>query len=121
MPEGCEGVKVIIAGSRDLSDPQLILAAVKASGFDITEVVCGMANGIDTAGARWAVKNGIPVKPFPAHWDKYGKSAGRIRNAEMAMYGEALIAITTGSPGTRNMISSARARGLPTHVLEVAK
>jgi hypothetical protein len=115
-------MKVIIAGSRDLLDPALVEAAVMASGFTITEVVCGCARGIDTLGEFWALSNGIPVKHFPAQWEKYGrKSAGRIRNAEMAMYGEALIAITTVTPGTANMIAIAGARGLPSYVHEVAK
>lgn len=112
-------MKVIIAGTRTLTDMQLVERAVKESGFEITEVVCGEAPGIDTLGRQWAEQRGIPVASFPAQWGKYDKSAGRIRNAEMGAYGEALIAITTGSPGTRNMIGIARSRKMPVYVLEV--
>ncbi len=46
-------------------------------------------------------------------WDIHGKSAGHIRNAEMADYADALIAFWDGkSRGTANMIENARKRGL---------
>jgi hypothetical protein len=39
---------------------------------------------------------------------KYNAMAGFQRNEEMALYADALIAITNGSPGTANMIELAR-------------
>ena len=112
-------MKVIIAGSRTIYDINLVVRAIKESGFDITEVVCGEARGIDTLGKKWAKGNDIPVKSFPADWETYGKSAGYKRNVEMAEYAEALIAITTGSPGTKHMINIAKSKNLLTFVLEV--
>jgi hypothetical protein len=86
-------VKVIIAGSRHMrfEDRDLIPIAVKkfeeACGDKITEVVCGLAKGADTLGKRWAIlEAGIPVRDFPADWNKYGKGACPIRNAEMVEY-----------------------------------
>lgn len=106
-------MKVIIAGSRTISDRELVEAAIKASGFEITEVVCGMARGVDTVGLNWARDNNIPVKAFPADWEKYGRAAGPIRNKQMAEYAEALIAIMApNSRGTKNMIETAIKRGL---------
>lgn len=50
----------------------------------------------------------IPVIHFPANWDKHGKSAGHIRNAEMAKYADALVAFWDGkSKGTKGMIDYA--------------
>lgn len=112
-------MKTIIAGSRTLYDPALVERAVQESGFDITVVVCGMARGIDTMGREWADCHGIPVKKFPADWDRYGKRAGYLRNEQMAEYADALIAITTGSPGTKHMIDIARRKGLAVYVLHV--
>ncbi len=106
-------MKVIIAGSRTISDRESVEAAIKASGFEITEVVCGMARGVDTEGFNWAKDNNIPVKEFHADWEKYGRAAGPIRNKQMAEYADALIAIMApNSKGTKNMIETAIKRGL---------
>ncbi len=114
-------MKVIIAGSRSINSMEELEAAIAASGFTISEVVCGCANGVDTLGEWWAKKNEIPVTYFPAEWGKYGKTAGFKRNAEMANYGEALIALWDGaSNGTRNMVNQAKIKNLPVFLCKVA-
>jgi hypothetical protein len=102
-------MKVIIAGSRNLGFDALIRALYHCEFTqDITEVVCGGAKGIDKAGKEWAEVCEIPVKMFPAEWDKYGRAAGHLRNEEMAKYADALIAVWDGvSPGTGNMVKNA--------------
>ena len=119
-------MKVIIAGPRDFSDAnelELAIADARKEGIEITEVVCGKARGVDTLGEEWAKRSGIPVKPFPADWNKHGKAAGHVRNGEMARYGEALIALSYVSPsrGTFNMILQAKEHGLRVHVRYVKK
>jgi hypothetical protein len=109
-------MKVIIAGSRDITDYDLVERAVAESGFEITEVISGTARGVDTLGEQWAINHNVPIKRFPALWDKFGRSAGILRNGDMAKYGEALIAITVGSPGTRNMIETAKRMNLKVYV-----
>ena len=110
-------MKTIIAGSREIDDFAIVSQAVQDSGFEITEVVSGTARGIDTQGEAWASLNSIPIKRFPANWKEYGKGAGHKRNAEMAYYADALIAIWDGSsPGTRNMINEAAKRSLKVYV-----
>lgn len=116
-------MKVIIAGSRDIYDYDLVKEAIVASGFEITEVVSGRARGVDSLGERWAHENGVPLQTFPADWEKFGKAAGPIRNGEMAEYSEALIAVmwSEGSKGTANMVKQAEAKGLRTFVIKVEK
>jgi hypothetical protein len=119
-------MKTIIAGSRKFNNREAVFAAVTESGFVITEVVSGTAKGVDRLGEDWAKQNGVPIKQFPADWVKHkrpiGKNpAGMIRNGEMAVYADALIAIWDGeSPGTKGMIDLARSRGLQVYVKRVA-
>lgn len=110
-------MKTIIAGSRTISNKALVLAAVNAAPFDVTEVVCGGAAGVDSLGADLAREHNVPVTYFPAEWGTYGRSAGPRRNRQMAEYAEALIAVWDGkSRGTANMIDEARARNLQVYV-----
>lgn len=119
-------MRVIIAGSHKGIPPklghELVRAGVfiaKTLGWEITEVVSGKAPCIDTYGEEWANHHGIPVRPFSADWGRWGKRAGYLRNTEMGEYGEALIAITNGSPGTAHMIRIARKRKMPVIVIEI--
>lgn len=109
-------MKVIIAGSRDITDYRLVAKAMQEFPEEVTEVVSGGANGVDKLGEEWAVNHGIPIKRFVADWRAHGKAAGPIRNREMANYVSdmgALVALWDGkSAGTRNMIQEATRRGL---------
>jgi len=110
-------MKVIIAGSRDVVDMAELERAIADSGFEITEVVCGCARGVDELGLTWGACNDVPVRRMPADWDRYGRQAGRERNIAMARYADALVAVWDGrSPGTRHMIRVAKAQGLKRHV-----
>jgi hypothetical protein len=114
-------MKVIIAGSRHMqfADRHLIPYAVKESGFDITEVGCGLAKGADTLGKRWAMlEANIPVVDFPADWGTYGKAAGPIRNSEMRDWADAaIIFIWDGSRGSMNMLQQMQKVGKPCFVV----
>lgn len=114
-------MKVIIAGSRNI--PKTVQHCLIDSsltelfsqfGIVVTEVVSGTAKGGDKVGEERAKLNNIPIKKFPANWDEYGKRAGYLRNAEMAEYGEFLVAIWDGkSKGTKHMIDIAYKKGVP--------
>lgn len=96
--------------------------AVSESKFiEIHEVVSGKAKGFDLLGEAWAAENHLPVKSFHADWDRHGYGAGPIRNAQMAEYAEALLAITYGTPGTRNMINCMDRLGKPIFVFDLSR
>jgi predicted Rossmann-fold nucleotide-binding protein len=127
-------MRVIIAGSRTITEIETVTAAIAASGFEITEVVCGGARGVDLLGAQWALGHGVPVNAlFTAKWQdldapgavvktdkrgrKYNAMAGFDRNQKMVDYAEGLVAVWDGhSPGTRDVLNRARARGLKVFV-----
>jgi len=114
-------MRVIIAGSRDITDFQTVCDAVRHSGFPISRVLSGMARGVDTLAIRYATEKCLPLDQFPAQWSKWGRSAGYRRNVQMAQNADALIAIWDGrSPGTKHVIEVAKAHGLRVFVMPKA-
>jgi len=117
-------MKVIIAGSRTITDYKVLLSAIKVAkdtipDFEITEVVSGACQGPDKLGEMYADKHNIQIVQFLPNWKKYGKVAGPKRNARMAKYGDCLIALYDGkSRGTKSMIDLATSRGLQVYVHE---
>lgn len=110
----------IVAGSRGITDYGIIAEAIAEAGWEITVLVHGAARGVDKISARWAMNNDVPTIAYPADWDKYGRSAGPIRNRLMAGKAKALVAVWDGkSPGTKDMIDVAEAAGLKVHVKKV--
>lgn len=113
-------IRIIVAGGRDF-DNYGLLYSVLTEYIGSNEVV--IISGADRLGERFAADNDIEVRRFPANWNEYGKSAGIIRNCEMANYaGQAtgvLFAFWDGeSRGTKHMITIAKKRGLEVHVVE---
>lgn len=101
---------------------KLIDVAVVASGFTITEEVCGTARGADTLGKQWAEAHQIPVKEFPADWNQYGKAAGPIRNKQMMEYADAAIVfIWDNSRGSANMIKQMKQANKPCFIVHGGK
>jgi len=110
-------MKVIIAGGRDFRDYQRLsdLCDHKLQRYLPTEleIVSGTCSGADLLGEAYANERGYSIKRFPADWNKHGKSAGYIRNKQMAEYADALIAFWDGkSKGTKMMIELAQNLGL---------
>lgn len=106
-------MKTIIAGGRGYTltvEDFATLDRLKAD-LPITEIFCGCALGVDLAGRDWAVAVGLPVRYFDANWEKFGRSAGPIRNRAMARFGEAAI-LFPGRRGTRSMMAEAEKHGL---------
>lgn len=104
--------RVIIAGGRDFDDYEYLKESMDYFLSKIKRnivIVCGAARGADTLGARYAEECGYEVRYYPADWKSNGKSAGFIRNLEMAQNADALVAFWNGqSSGTKHMIETAR-------------
>lgn len=114
-------MKVIIAGGRTFDDYALLCSKCDKILRQQTEIeiVSGNAIGADKLGERYAAERGYHVTQFPADWDKHGKSAGYLRNADMAEYADALIAFWDGkSKGTKHMIDLAEKNRLLVRVIK---
>ncbi len=113
-------MRTIIAGSRGITDPNVVLAAIAfafGEGILPSVIISGGARGVDALGEQWAKSVGIPVEVYPAEWGKYGRKAGTMRNVHMGNVATALIAVWDGkSPGTKHMIQFARRHGLKVYV-----
>ncbi len=116
-------MKVIVAGSRDITDYDVVRKALddaRENGLEITTIIEGGARGVDSLAARYATEHGIEHIRVHADWKRYGRGAGRKRNEQMAAMGNALIAIWDGkSRGTRHMIDCARQQSLHVKVISV--
>lgn len=106
-------MKVIIAGGRSYQPTSEDRASLDFfhEQSPITEVLCGMANGADAEGARWARRRGIPVHEYPPNWASFGKRAGPMRNQTMVDDADALIAFPGGA-GTADVIRRAKSKGI---------
>lgn len=113
-------MRTIIAGSRNITDYELVRDVIQFAPWCPTVVLSGTARGVDMMGEWWANNKGIPVERYPADWEYFGKRAGPKRNEEMAKKADALIAVWDGlSRGTKHMIETAKAYGLRVHVVKV--
>lgn len=110
--------RVIIAGGREFQDYALVKQKCdyylqNKLQTDTVVIVSGHATGADSLGERYASEKGLSVELHPADWQRHGRAAGPIRNEEMALVADALIAFWDGqSRGTKNMIDTANAKGL---------
>lgn len=104
-------MRVIVAGGRDYILSKQDIEKLDALFPMFSELVSGGCRGVDLQGEDWAKSNYIPISRFPADWDKHGRSAGPIRNAEMAAYADAVV-LFPGGKGTLNMKSEARKKRL---------
>lgn len=109
---------LLIAGSRTVSEEDaftIIEEEAIRRGWNketISLVLSGHARGPDRAGERWAAKEGIPIKCFIPKWERFGRSAGMIRNREMAEQADVSLSIwDMKSAGTKNTIDTMTAMG----------
>lgn len=113
-------MRTIIAGSRNVTDYDILLQAIENCPFHISVVLSGTARGVDRMGERFALQQKIPLEKYPADWNKWGKSAGYKRNELMAEKAEALLALWDGeSRGTKHMIDIAKKKGLKIYIYQV--
>lgn len=70
--------------------------------------------GADKLAGEWAEINSIPVKKYPANWERFGKRAGPMRNFKMLECDKPDYVIAfPGNEGTMDMIEQALTYGVP--------
>lgn len=81
-------VPILVVGSRTFDDYDMLKKTLDRllNSVENIEIVSGGARGADSLAERYAKEKGFSLKVFYANWNKYGKSAGYRRNAEMHQY-----------------------------------
>lgn len=102
-------MKIIFCGDRHWTDRNAILRVMTTLKFNLGTftVVEGEAPGADTLAKKCAEELELVVDKYFAEWDRKGKAAGPIRNAEMLRYSHAIVAFHNDlarSKGTANMV-----------------
>lgn len=113
-------MRMLVCGGRDFSDADWLGKILSSYRDVITEIIHGAAKGADTMAGAWARAHDIPVKEFPADWERYGKGAGPIRNMQMLHEGKPqLLLAFPGGSGTAHMVRIARREGVKILELKV--
>lgn len=115
-------MNIIIAGGRDFDNYPLLKTKCEniLSNLDKKDIIifCGTAKGADTLGEWYAKENKLKIKYFKPNWN-IGKKAGILRNEEMLVDADALIAFWDGkSRGTKHMIGISVEKGIKTRIIK---
>lgn len=116
-------MKVLVTGSRNFNNFELMKQKIKESGATI--VVHGDARGADSQAKLAARQLGIEQRAYPAQWSKFGKTAGPIRNQQMIdeehrleePIDKALAFPAKDSIGTYDMIRRLQKHKIPTEII----
>ena len=114
---------LIVAGGRNFDDYSLLSRKIehllsKKIQTHTVGIVSGGCRGADRMAERWAKKNRVDLYKVDANWCEYGRAAGPLRNEQMAVIGDALLAFWDGkSKGTKNMIETMQKAGKPVRIV----
>lgn len=116
-------VKAAIVGSRSFKDydslKKFIDLICEEDELKITEIISGGAIGADKAGEMYAYEKKIPTTIFKPDWEKYGKSAGFIRNKDIIKNCDVCFVFWDGeSKGTKNDIELCEKFNKPIYLYE---
>ena len=118
-------LKIVIAGSRTITDYSALLTALtKAIQVNVIvpahsfEIVSGGAQGVDTLARQYAHETGYPlIEMKPQYRGPNDRGAPLRRNEDIANYGDVLVAVWDGkSRGTNHIIEYMRKLGKPVYV-----
>ncbi len=113
---------ILVCGSREWTDKESIRRVLFEEASQRTILIIhGGARGADRLAGEIAKEQGFHVKVFYPDWEKYGKSAGFVRNKEMLVEGkpDEVIAFWDGkSRGTMHTINLAQGMNIPTTIIE---
>ena len=117
-----ENKYVLIAGCRDYNNYAEAKRYINRCIAEIRKrykitVISGGARGTDNLGELYAIENGFDVKKYLPGWERYGKSAGPLRNKIMVDKADFIICFWNGkSRGTASTVKYAVKTGKPLRI-----
>ena len=113
------GIKLAIIGSRSFNDLDKLELGINQLNVQIDKVISGGATGADKLGEKWAKLNGIEIELHLPEWEKYGRSAGIIRNKVIIQNCDYCLAFWDGkSKGTYSSIELCKKHRIPYKVIQ---
>jgi YspA, cpYpsA-related SLOG family len=101
-------LKLLVCGGRDYNN--IVKLNKVLDTYNIDCIIEGGAPGADKLAKLYGTNKGICVLTCEANWNKYGKSAGPLRNKWMLDYGRPdLVVAFPGGSGTASMVALAEA------------
>ena len=110
-------MNIAIAGCRDYTNYDEAAAFIdmcicKYAKVNDIVILSGGCRGADALGEKYAKEHGHDILRFPAKWDIYGRTAGIVRNKEIAVAANLVICFwDKKSKGTKNLIENANKMG----------
>ncbi|KKN03463.1 hypothetical protein LCGC14_1107490 [marine sediment metagenome] len=110
-------MRLAIVGGRDFNDYSLVRVWCDTFRHHL-HIISGGAKGADSLAKKYAMERFLPYTEFPAEWDKYGKSAGFLRNQTIVNNCDMVLAFWDGqSRGTADTINKAKRAMKPTFIV----
>lgn len=101
----------LVCGGRKYKDKSSLFEVLDALYEEkrFNAIVQGGARGADAIAKNWAEVRGVHCKTVEAEWNRFGRSAGRIRNVQMLHEFDPVIVVAApGGAGTAHMCREAR-------------
>jgi len=107
-------MRICICGGRDLDNYAYVRWSLNhlINTASRPTIITGGARGTDTLAIHWADEYHLETEVYPANWQKYGRSAGYIRNEQMLDTGLDLVIAFPGGKGTAMMVDIAKRAGV---------
>lgn len=120
-------IYITVAGPRDYTDSEFVYSELDKILSRIINrynrrihIIEGGAAGVDAIAKQYAISRNMLFTEVKAEWDKFGRSAGPIRNGKMAEMSDFCIAFYRGSNGTASMINEALKRKKQVYLVSVS-
>lgn len=108
-------MRLAIVGSREINNPEILMTELKKVPHleQVTEIVSGGANGIDSLAKQYAEENGLKLTEFLPDYKSFGRCAPLARNTQIVEYADVVLAIPVkgSSRGTRDSMRKAEKFG----------
>lgn len=110
-------MKLLICGSRTITDYDLLIEAIEESGFEPTSLISGGAKGVDKLAEQYAEETGLPIEIFRPDYQRFGRGAPLVRDRQMVDAASHILACWNSiSRGTRYTFEYARKKNKSVYV-----